>query len=802
MISGATAATYAPGSVTQTTEFRREATRGPCATPVYSNVVTKTVTVTVSDGGVIAGDEEACGSFSATAITSATPASGGTTAQNISYQWERKVGTGAWQPIASANGLSYNPGNLTQTTQFRRGAQRSPCATLVYSNTVTKSVVASVTDAGAIAGDEASCGSFAATLITSSTAASGGTSTAAISYQWERKIGTGAWTAIAGATAATYAPGTVTQTSEYRRAALRGPCATPIYSNTVTKRVDEAPSLTATPTQTICLGESALLTVTPTGGRTPYTYDWTGGATVGGTTGATVEAKPTTVGAFDYAVTVRDANGCSHVATVRVNVESTPRVTFTTVHPAACGASSGKVVFAFPDDPTRTKISFSVDGGTTWVDVNDDTGTHTVSALPAGSYDLRTRWTGGECPQSLGTVTLSDPGSPAADFAIADPDECDGATAGFTAVDQGVGAVYTWSFGPGATPRTATGRTASAVFRTGLGVENIPVTLTVSRLGCTASLTKDVRRRTSTAKLISAVATNAPSDCGGSDGNVSFTAPNPIGACLQFSVDGGASWTTDRTITGLAAGVYTLESRYCNGECREAFGTFTVAEPAKPVANAGPGVASCAGAPVSLVGSATGGRAPYTYAWSNGATAATAEVSPTATQTYTLTVRDAGGCASTSTVTVSVGDAGLAQVRLLDLSPAAEHTTLADGIKLHVSRLPASWNIGAVTTGTVGSVSFDVPQGTPTRKVDNSTARRYPAATQAANWTAGVYDLRVRAYTATDAAGDACAEQTLRVIIEDYEICDNGVDDDGDGKADCDDDACQKATPVRQVGRE
>ncbi len=801
-IGGATAETYAPGSVSQTVEFRRIATRGACATPRYSNVVTKTVIVSVSNGGTIAGDEEACGEFGAAVLTSTTPATGGTAAQPITYQWERKVGAGTWQAIASATGDNYAPGTVSQTTQFRRGARRSPCAALEYSNTVTKSVVASVTVAGVVSGDETNCGSFAATPIASDGPASGGTSTAAISYQWERKVGTGAWTAIAGATAATYAPETVTQTSEYRRAALRGPCATPIYSNTVTKRVNEAPSLTVTPTQAICLGESTLLTATPTGGRTPYTYDWSGGATVGGTTGATVEAKPTTVGTFDYAVTVRDANGCSQVATVRVNVKSTPRVTFTTVNPAACGASSGKVVFAFPDDPTRTKIGFSVDGGATWVDVNDDTGTHTVSALPAGSYDLRTRWTGGECPLSLGTVTLSDPGSPAADFAIVDPDECDGATAGFTAVDQGVGAVYTWNFGPGATPRTAGGKTASAVFRTSLGVENIPVTLTVARLGCTASLTKDIRRRTSTAQLISAVATNAPSTCGGSDGNVSFTAPNPVGSCMQFSVDGGTNWTTDRTITGLAAGVYTLESRYCNGECREAFGTFTIAEPAKPVANAGPGVASCAGAPVSLVGSATGGRAPYTYAWSNGATTATAEVSPTTTQTYTLTVRDAGGCASTSTVTVSVGDAGLAQVRLLDLSPAAEHTTLTDGIKLHVSRLPANWNIGAVTSGTVGSVSFDVPQGTPTRKVDNTTARRYPAATQAANWRAGVYDLRVRAYTAANAAGDACADETIRVIIEDYEICDNGIDDDGDGKADCDDDACQKATPVRQVGRE
>jgi hypothetical protein len=61
-------------------------------------------------------------------------------------------------------------------------------------------------------------------------------------------------------------------------------------------------------------------------------------------------------------------------------------------------------------------------------------------------------------------------------------------------------------------------------------------------------------------------------------------------------------------------------------------------------------------ATATLTASATSGKAPYTYLWSNGATTATTSVSPTRGTTYTVTVTDALSCKSTAEVKVSVVD--------------------------------------------------------------------------------------------------------------------------------------------------
>jgi hypothetical protein len=64
----------------------------------------------------------------------------------------------------------------------------------------------------------------------------------------------------------------------------------------------------------------------------------------------------------------------------------------------------------------------------------------------------------------------------------------------------------------------------------------------------------------------------------------------------------------------------------------------------------------CPGGSATLTATVTGGTAPYTYSWSNGATTPSITVSPSSTTSYTVVVTAANGCQSnpvTGTVTVN-----------------------------------------------------------------------------------------------------------------------------------------------------
>ena len=89
------------------------------------------------DAGTIIGDESNCDSYDPSLITEVTSPSGGLGV--VQYQWQYENGSG-WANLIGTDSATYNPMTITVTTQYRRGARRSPCTTWFYSNIVTKTV--------------------------------------------------------------------------------------------------------------------------------------------------------------------------------------------------------------------------------------------------------------------------------------------------------------------------------------------------------------------------------------------------------------------------------------------------------------------------------------------------------------------------------------------------------------------------------------------------------------------------------------------------------------------------------------
>lgn len=237
VIPSSNADSYDPALITVNTQYRRGARRAPCTNWVYSNIVSKYIVSNKANGGSIDGDESACGSYDPEVITNLSSPGGGS-GGTLEYQWQESIDNGAtWTDVSGATSETYDPGVITQTTQFKRGARLSPCLPWIYSNVATKTVIINYTDPGVISGDEENCNSYDPTNIANIIAPSGG-GEGSLEYQWEQSIDYGnTWTDIVSGTSESFDPSFITQTTYYRRKARRSPCSAWITSNTVIKTV-------------------------------------------------------------------------------------------------------------------------------------------------------------------------------------------------------------------------------------------------------------------------------------------------------------------------------------------------------------------------------------------------------------------------------------------------------------------------------------------------------------------------------------------------------------------------------------
>ncbi len=465
---------------------------------------------------------------------------------------------------------------------------------------------------------------------------------------------------------------------------------------TVTVNANNAPiTVTATPTDENCGQSDGTITITATG-ATQFSIN----------AGITFQGSNTFTGltAGTYDIVVEDANGCTGTTTVTVNgSNNSPTISNTAGTDENCGNSDGTITITASGGTGA--LEYSIDG-TNWQSGNSFTG------LSAGTYTVYVRDVNG-C-QGTDMITLTNVGGPVITNVAATDVTCNGAGDGTITVTATTGSgTLTYSIdgtnytssnaftGLAANTYTVYVDNGACITTDGPHVINEPTAVvhsaTVTNAGCTnngqivvtatggtgayqysidggtnyqtsgtftglAAQTYQVIAMDSDGCLsivstetvgslpaLVATAAGADESCNASNGSISISATGGDGT-YQYSIDGGASYQSSGTFTGLSANSYNIMV-IDNSGCSDAQ-TVTINNVGGVTVTTNGNQTICDGNTATLIGSGA-----TNYNWFDGTTpvgsGSSLPVSPSTTTTYTV-VGDDGTCYDTTMVTVTV----------------------------------------------------------------------------------------------------------------------------------------------------
>ncbi len=643
--SGATTYTWNTGSNSSTINPT------PAATTVYTVIgasgtcsAQTTATVTVNSGGAITVNSATiCSGQTATLV-----ASGATT-----YTWN-----------TGSNSSTINPTPIATTIYTVNGSIGAGCN---LTNTATVSVIStptlSVTSASI-------CSGQTATLV-----ASGATT-----YTWNT-----------GSNSATINPTPVTTTT-FSVVGANGTCSA---SATVSVTVGSI-ALTAT-SQTLCAGQTATLVAS---GATTYTWNT-------GSNSATINPAPAATTIY----TVIGASGtCSASTTATVSVISTPALSVTSASicsgQTATLVASGATTYTWNTGSNSATIN-PTPVATTVYTVTGSNGTCSTSAIASvtvGSITLTatsqticagltaTIVASGATTYSWNTGSISatinpTPAATTVYTVIGANGTCSASTTATVTINaSGAIAVNSTTICSGQTATLSAGAASSYTWNTGQNTQNIvvnPLTTTIYTInatlgaGCNASNTATVTVNTNPT-----VTVNNASICVGQTATL-----NAVGAISYVWYDG--SIAASNTVSPITTTSYSVVGS-SNGCTNSA--TANVVVTPNPTVSA-TSVSICAGQTASLTGL---GATTYTWDPSGANTVgATFTASPAGTTVYNL-LGSTNGCASSATVSVSVGS---------NLSVSANNATICSGqsASLNASSTATnySWSTGATTNSII-----------------------------------------------------------------------------------------------------
>ena len=453
--------------------------------------------------------------------------------------------------------------------------------------------------------------------------------------------------------------------------------------------------LTINGTEIVCGdGNTGSAAVSATGGVPPYTYEWNNGETA-----ESIDDLPEGI----YIVTVTDANGCTAVEQVTIDVIDDFSIMVTPFDVLCEGGNTGRILvipsggtapytYLWSNGETTNEI-IDLSAGVYSVTVTDDNGcevsqTITIneptainitltgndincfdfdngsisSSVMGGTPPYTYAWSNGESTPNIAnlapgtyTLTVTDANLCTAteSIVITQPDAlqvaitgqdlfCFGDASGSATALVNGGTMpynYLWS----------NGQTTSSI--SGLQAGTYGLTITDDN-GCIATSSVTIDQPDDLTVTINEM------DIFCVDANDGSLTAVPSGGTPPYSYEWSNGEST-MTIGNLPAGTYTVTVTDVN-EC-EVVGTATIDEfPGLmliPIASSPDCFGETTGAATVLI---NGGTGPFTYLWSNGST--DPELLNIPAGTYTVTVTDAVGCTGVETIGVAQPELLIAQV--------------------------------------------------------------------------------------------------------------------------------------------
>jgi gliding motility-associated-like protein len=264
---------------------------------------------------------------------------------------------------------------------------------------------------------------------------------------------------------------------------------------------------------------------------------------------------------------------------------------------------------------------------------------------------------------------------------------CNGANDGTATVSAtGGNGNYTYTWTPGALNGATQNNLAP-------GTYTVNVTDTD---GCDGSVSVEITEPTA----ITLNPSNADATCGATDGEVSVT---PTGGTGGYSYSWTPGGQTTATVSGIGAGSYGITVTDGNGCTASATITVnTTNGPTISIDNSAD-VSCFGGNDGSATVSATGGTAGYTFTWTPGGLNGASQNALTSGN-YNVEVEDAGGCVSSTTVTI-----GEPTEIVLSTSATASSCTVNDGSATASASggdgsYTYSWSPGGGTSATITAI--------------------------------------------------------------------------------------------------